>query len=318
MALVRAVMILALYELLEDAQLGSMLYLVLIDTFSANPEPIEQPLRDAFLSRAQEAYLTTAQATWDGPPEQAALTKSKKAAPSKTVTVPATLKVQYSLAKPDELAKGVEAAVKNGQAITNYGVNEQWLMLFAPQLASAITEAINAVANSVVQSVNTGLGKAMATLEEKVAGAQATAQQMNAQGRQMAILWWLQVKYSAERALPYRELEVADGAAQMALDFQDLVPAPAPPHVEAVIPEAVRSAYSGADIPGPLLETLRGLTDLRPTQASASSRTLWAWVGRDAVAADFEQATGVKADTPITPVALSRWLFRQAQAERMT
>lgn len=314
-ALVRAVIILALYDLLSDPQLGSVLYLSLIDTLRAQTDPSEQGLRTDFIERARATYLTTAQTAWTAPTDVPA---SEKKATSKTTPAGAS-KVQYSAADADKLNEEIAAAVRNGHTMTTqYHYNESWVNAFTPALAKTIAEAINSSASSIAASINASLVKTIATLEAKLAEAQATQEHQGRQERQADILWWLEVKYSPAQERPYRELDVATGAAQITLDLQAFIPKPVPPHVEAVVSEAVRSAYPGADTPQPLWTTLQSLTTLRGLPPMHATRTLWAWAGRTASVGEFELATGVKAETPVTPVALALWFFRQAQAERLT
>ncbi|WP_415784429.1 GTPase-associated system all-helical protein GASH [Deinococcus saxicola] len=310
-ALIRAVIILSLHDLLEDLQLGSLLYLGLVDTLHAYTDGSEQALRTGFLEKARATYLTAAQTAWDAPIDVSA---SGKKATSKA----GTSKVQYSATDADELNKEIAAAVRNGQQMTaGYQYHEPWVTAFTLALANTIAEAINSSASSITTSINTSLAKTIATLEARLADAQETQEQQRRQERQADILWWLQVKYSSAQERPYRELDVATGAAQLALDVQEFIPKPVPPYVEAVVSEAVRSAYPDADTPQPLWDTLQSLTQLHALPPMHATRTLWAWAGRTEPASNFELATGLRGDTPVTPVALALWLFRQAQAERL-
>lgn len=314
-ALVRAVIILALYDLLNDPQLGSLLYLSLVDTLRAQTDPGELGLRTGFLERARSTYLTTAHTTWTAPIE---IPNSGKKIPSKATPAGAS-KVQYSAVDADKLNDGISAAVRNGNPMTSsYPAHEPWVSAFTPALSNSIAEAINGSAGSIATSINTSLIKTITSLEARLADAQEAQEQQLRQERQAAILWWLNVKYSPARELPYRELDVTTGSAQITIDVQELLPAPVPPHVEAVVSEAIRSIYPNADTPQPLWTTLQSLTDLRGHAPTHSTRTLWAWTDRTDPSSEFEQATGLKADTPVTPVALALWLFRQAQAERLT
>ena len=314
-ALVRAVIILALYDLLSDPQFGSVLYLSLVDTLHAQTYPSEQGLRTDFIERARATYLTTAQTAWTAPIDVLA---SGKRSLSKATPLSVS-KIQYSPTDPDKLNKEIAAAVRNGQQMTGgYQYLDSWVTAFATALANTVAETIDSSASSIATSINTNLVKTITILEARLADAQATQEEQRRRERQTDILWWLQVKYSPAQERPYRELDVITGAAQITLDVQEFLPEPVPPHVEAVVSEAVRSAYPEADTQRTLWTTLQSITALRGCPPMHATRTLWAWIGTTATASEFELTTGLKADTRITPVALALWLFRQAQAERLT
>lgn len=312
-ALVRAVIILALYDLLSDQQLGSLLYLALVDTLHAQHEPVERVLRSDFIDRARATYLVAAETAWDAP--IIVHGPSKKGSGKRSSTASAVI---HNPIDADVLNQHIKNALNNGHNLNAYGMDANWANTFAARMATALAESIDNSVRSMANSINTNLLKTVTTLEEKLEEFQTTEEHKIRQEREAKILWWLQVKYSPAQERPYRELDVMTGAAQLTLDFQPLIPEPVPPHVEAVITEAVRSTYPDADQVYPLWLTLQALTTLRGLTATPATRTLWAWTGRTANAAEFELATGVKADTSITPVALALWLFRQAQAERLT
>lgn len=252
------------------------------------------------MKHAKDGYLAHSEKVWRKP---APAVSAKKAVPVK-----AALGANVN----DSVGEAFRAAVASGQPITaqGYTIPDAWINAFVPKA----TEAVSLAMNAVLEASNTAFAGVLTGIEKKVSEVQATEAEARFLERQAKILWWLQVKYSPALEKSYRDINIELGAVQMALDFLKLAPTPVPPHVEAVLVEAMRSTYSEPSE----IELLSALKAVNwSSDATYPPLTLLAKIGTKDTGKVFEHQTGLAPKTKLAPYEFARWLFRQAQAKAM-
>ncbi|AEL07771.1 GTPase-associated system all-helical protein GASH [Xanthomonas campestris] len=219
---------------------------------------------------------------------------------------------------------------------------QQWSQEFAKLMASAIADAVEAVAaelapspvdlsgplSSLAKSVTAHIEAALASFSGATAGLQ----------RRTNLLWWKEALYSPNANESYLDMPVFQASALMALDLHEQVPTFSPASVSAFLKEAIRCLPAEPESEGNgrrdiemLVRDAKTAEFMEPFRALAA-QYVTAPVGRgplislighgqDSAAVDstsLRALGGVDAATKMTPSEWGTFLFRELQAARAT
>jgi hypothetical protein len=268
--------------------------------------------------------------------------------PAMTFQPPAAIEVSRPQVSIDEagLAKKFEAAAgpnsPNGATDGNPywpNNNQHWLGEFGSRMATAVAEALSAVAKgSEIKPIDLagplkGLAQAVSVHVDEtlkaVSGATAGLQ------RRTNLIWWKETLYSPSARVSYRAMPASIAAALMALDLHRQVPTFSPASVAAFLHETVLSLpFLEVDESRPILdllmETSRSdqLAPLRQAVAElipepAGRGPILGLIGHGAGRSPldggaFRRLVGVPPSTALTVPQWATWIFRELQAARAT
>lgn len=321
-ALLRCVLVIGFLDACDEVpSVASVLYLSLLDVLERLAEPHERELREGVLSYLKGLHDAAAQHAWR---EEVSFEPKPKVG-----------KLQFALpdtaseALTEHLGEAVKGEAVNSVGTPTAGVEllPEWRASYANNAAAAITDAVNSLGAEIASKLPHQLRNAE-TYHEAISTILNDAVVARREGK---LLWWLQAKYSTSLRTPYRSLSPFEGAFHMARDLHALVPVTVPDEVEAVLHEAVITAYGA--------EAAREEKGLQEVIELLASRTVPGELGAphqdpDAGRLPFldvvrlarstldtqptsESWMGLPADTPTTPVDLALWAFRNAQAEAL-
>ena len=212
----------------------------------------------------------------------------------------------------------------------------EWSYEFAPRAATAIAEAIDPVLKvraglvdlgvpfeEIAETISQHFKKTLDAVSRATAGLQ----------RRTYLIWWKEALYSPSLRRSYRDLQGIQAAALMAFDLYNQVPNFTPLSVSSFLNEAVRSLPQ-IDVEErkhllELMKTVAVSEELAVLRASVESLglgqdrgPLLALIGNCETATmepeQFNDLTGVPADTALSLPDLAVWLFRDLQAMRAT
>ena len=213
----------------------------------------------------------------------------------------------------------------------------QWVHEFGTRAAEAIGEAINRTTEGLsaegvdLPRITEDMIKAMsghltATLQA-VSGASAGLQ------RRTNLLWWKEALFSPSARMSYRDMAPSDAVALMAFDMHRHIPTFSPASVAAFLREAVIALPTiDPEEKRPIRELVENarnaivLNDLRTeagklVSAPTGRGSILALIGHPDTAPQvddrrFHDLVGVEADTALTLLDWSVWIFRELQAAR--
>ncbi len=318
----RATAIMALLQHADDDKIGSALYLLLVDPLMRQGDTREAELREHVLAQFKATYQGVSAEAWTG---------VDVSVPNVVVKAPGTLtvdKTQISEAQ-EAIATAMQSIALGMHHDRNYGgqqpiqVQETW----ATAVSTAVSESVGTLLGQAVSPLATAIGtplKDVAKFSPLLSEALKTAKLAE---RRMDVMWWMQARYSPSLEVPYRSLGPFPAAFRMAYDLDDLVPAPAPPEVEAVLLEAWHVLF-GEPKPEPLLNVFKTVTTGNPSLEGTSAPLIGSHVDvLDALKAaatnprltqkQLLALTGVAGNTPLSGPELALWVFRIYQVQKL-
>jgi DNA-binding transcriptional ArsR family regulator len=245
----------------------------------------------------------------------------------------------------DWLARRLGAAVgpKNSEGAAIESANphfpdegEPWAFQFAPIAATAIANAVNAVAKAVVERVDEREGgEALREAIGNYVKATAEALTRTAMGleRRSALLWWKEALYSPAAQTSYRDLDPSVGAALAAVDASAQTGPFAPRMAEAMVRETLlsidkdsmgarKTLVNHCKAIATAAEGVRGAIQARyaGVHSEAGRSPLAGLISAEVLSAPevVERRLGLPGNLEISAIDLGVWLFRDLQASAAT
>lgn len=308
MPYLRAVTIMSMVSLSADPNIGSALYLLLIDPFRRQGDTREASLRAYALSLLETTYESAAQARWkevdsDVPPLEL---KALKPTPLPEATTTA-------------MAAAIEKAMTATQILSNYPTSPTW----ASSVSQAIVEQLDALLVEMTKPVHAAVAAPLKSMAKSYEAADEAAKAAQLADRRTRIMWWLLARYSPSRKVSYRTLPPFAAAHVMGWDLDELVTRPATPELEAVLLEAWYGTFSEQPKEASMLQALReagveGASYKVKGVGGAGIKPVTNIIAELEAGARFTKSTlsralGIHAENISAP-ALALWIFRTMQA----
>lgn len=316
----RATAIMALLQHADDDKLGSALYLLLVDPLMRQGDRREAALRKHVLGSLRATYLKASKTAW---------TSVEVRVPNISVKPPAAVTVlkDAKTAAEASIFKAMQATTLGSYGTGYTTINVQVPDAWATTLSAAVTDAFESLIGQVMAPLASALGAPLKDVAKFSPLLREALEAAKLAERRMDVMWWMQARYSPSLEVPYRTLGPILAAFRMAHDLDDLVPAPAPPEVEAVLLEAWHVLF-GEPKPEPLLNVLKTVTTGDPSFESTSTPSAGGRVDvLDALTAaagnprltqkQLFALTGVTGNTPLSGPELALWVFRTYQAQKL-
>lgn len=310
--ILRAVLMLGVLEATSEPKFAAAVYVTLLDVFPRLADQSEHALHARVMSALQPVHATLANEHWTTVPGFA----------PKDIRVPPRFQINFNKEKQLLLAEQISKTIKTLTYDDASGNVQNLNIKNNAQIGNAIAEAIMQVLDQATNEINTSVPKYFRSADEYHGSIQAILTNAITKERQQSLLWWLSAKYSRTRQVSYRTLTPFEGALQMAVDFNMLMPPIAPTEVEAVLIEAVHATYpDAADETQPLEATLRAIQTpgLSGDHPAGCRQTLAAVLDTKADRATLDVAgqMGLNRTQTVTPAQLATWLLHALQARNL-
>lgn len=246
----------------------------------------------------------------------------------------ATLKA-YLAAAAGPVATPLQGVETNRNAVDQNGyagqMNQHWANTFGTTAATGITRVVNAALQATVRGLDLGpfkmsLEEHTARIARAVADALAPLHAIELRSR---VLVWREALYSRSQRLPYREVPAPLAVVSIAADLVADVPPMCPASVDSLVWEAAHAVLGTQTTTIPAfvaaLADLKdaSLADLLGSDTVVQGRkTLLSFIrsviARGEAPSDIRTQLGVGGAVEVPMPDLSRWLFRDLRAERIT